>query len=133
MYIAVYGSLRKGHGNYDYFLKGETFVGQFETEPEYTLLDLGSFPGLLKGGATSVVMEVFDIGTKKLEQVDGLEGYHGVNEEESNHYNRIKIDSPFGPVSTYLYNGVRGDLDDYTIVPSGDWTDYNKVKQVIAL
>jgi len=132
MYVAVYGSLRKGHGNFEYLLKGEEFIGQFETEPIYTLLDLGSFPGLVKAGGTSVVMEVFDVDAEKLKKLDGLEGYYGVAEKKTNHYNREKIDSPFGPVSTYFYNKMKK-KEAYRIVPDGDWTDYNKTKQVISL
>lgn len=133
MYVAVYGSLRKGHGNYEHLLKEEKFIGQFETEPLYTLLDLGSFPGLIKNGGTSVVMEVFDIDEKILKRLDRLEGYYGVNEKK-NMYDREKIESPFGIVTIYFYNiPIKIKIKDYRIVPGGDWTDYYKSKQIIAL
>ena len=129
MQVAVYGSLRKGHGNYEVHLKGKKCIGQFETEPIYNLIDLGGFPGLLKGGATSVIMEVYDINSTELAAMDGLEGYRGPEYIKSNMYNREKIESPYGQVSVYFFNSPYN--EKHKLVESGDWTDYYKTKSVI--
>lgn len=127
--VAVYGSLRRGFGNYRGRLATEKFVGQFETDPQYTMFDLGAFPGVVEGGASPIVMEVFEIDATKLASLDSLEGYRGKDNEEKNFYNRKEIDTPFGKAYTYIYNhkGTR-DLD---IVESGDWTDHVKSKNLI--
>jgi len=130
MLVAVYGSLRKGLGNHGY-LKDSEFIGQFETDHIYNLLDLGSFPGLTKDGGTSVVMEVYKIDAKTLRKLDSLEGYNAEDTSKS-FYNREKILSPFGQVSTYFLNR---DYDESVStlknVDSGDWTDYYKTNRLI--
>lgn len=125
--VAVYGSLRQGLGNYERLLKDEKFIGQFETEPEYTLVDLGSFPGLIEEGSTSVTMEVFEIGAEKLKKLDSLEGYRNEDDESNNFYNRVEIQTPFGKGYTYIYNGKAQGMET---VESGNWTDYYKTKLV---
>jgi len=124
--VAVYGSLRKGLHNHS-LLNGETFVGQFETDPEFSLVDLGSFPGLLKDGNTAVLMEVYEVDATKLKRLDGLEGYRGKN--SNNFYNREKIESPFGPLFTYFYN-KNSELIKANIISTGDWTDYVRTKKI---
>lgn len=124
--VAVYGSLRKGLHNHR-LLQGEKFVGQFETDPLYSLIDLGSFPGLLKDGNTAVLMEVFEVNADKLKKLDSLEGYHGKG--ENNFYNREKIESPFGELYTYFYNRS-SDLIKSKAIENGDWSDYVKTKKI---
>lgn len=127
--VAVYGSLRHGFGNFENHLKNETYIGQYETAPIYSLYDLGSFPGLRPNGTTSVVMEVFEVDAAKLRSLDGLEGYRGPEHEGTNHYNRIKIDTPYGVAFTYIYNRDMSASED-RLVQSGDWTDYFKVEKI---
>jgi gamma-glutamylcyclotransferase (GGCT)/AIG2-like uncharacterized protein YtfP len=125
MQVAVYGSLRKGLGNHD-LLKDSKFIGQFETDHIYNLLDLGNFPGLTKGGSTSVIMEVYKINAHTLTRLDNLEGYVAKTPEHS-FYIREKISSPLGQVSTYFLNRkYNEDRIKMKNVDSGDWTDYYK-------
>ncbi|MGK2861903.1 MAG: gamma-glutamylcyclotransferase family protein [Chitinophagaceae bacterium] len=126
--VAVYGSLRKGLHNHP-IIKDQKYLGQYETDPLYNLLDLGSFPGLLKNGNTSVIMEVYEVDATCLKRLDTLEGYRGKN--ESNHYNREKIQSPFGEVYTYFYNGTRSEpFLKENCVDMGDWKDYLETRSV---
>ena len=124
--VAVYGSLRKGLHNHS-LINGETFLGMFESDAIYSLVDLGSFPGLLKDGNTSIVMEVYEVDAEKLRRLDQLEGYVGPGEK--NHYNREKIITPFGEVYGYFYNNS-SDLIKSMIIEGGDWTDYYRTKSV---
>ena len=119
MKVAVYGSLRKGLGN-SALLNGAKYLGDDVTAPEYTMVSLGFFPGIIKGGETSVVVEVYEINEEKLRSLDMLEGYHG--EDTHNFYNREVITLPkFG--EAYIYT-LPSDYGDHTVVENGDWKDY---------
>jgi len=122
MLVAVYGSLRKGLSNYNYYLKTSKYVGSFESEPIYTLKSLEAFPALLKEGETSVVMEIFRINQDTLDALDKLEGTYGID-DKNNFYNREMIETPYGEAFVYFYNSAE-DIKDARIVRSGDWKEY---------
>lgn len=72
MLLFVYGSLRRGqvhHGE----LRGAEYVRDVRTEPCYELVDLGPYPALLEGGATSVVGELYEVGDELLRALDAFE------------------------------------------------------------
>lgn len=127
--VSVYGSLREGMGNHR-LLESENskLLGEFRTKPEYTLFSLGAFPGLLKNGNTSIVVEVYEVTDNVLKRLDGLEGYHEDDLEQS-FYIRETINTPFGESYIYFYNGNPGNKE---IVESGDWTEYRKNINYIA-
>jgi gamma-glutamylcyclotransferase (GGCT)/AIG2-like uncharacterized protein YtfP len=125
MLIAVYGSLRKGLYNH-VLIEKSTYVGKFDTLPEYNLYDLGSYPALTKDGNTSIVVEVYRVNEKTLVDVDRLEGYRKDN-LGSCHYVREKIDTPFGEAYIYVFpHSVSG----YVKVTSGDWEDHINEKHL---
>src|SRR4051812_27023287 len=72
--IFVYGSLMKGFGNHT-LLRDATFVKEGLTLPEYTLISLGSFPGVLPDGTTSIKGEVYEVNLKVRDRLDQLEGH----------------------------------------------------------
>lgn len=125
--IAVYGSLRKGLGNHG-VIKDAKFLGDFESQPEYTMYSIGgSFPGLVNEGNTSVQMEVYEVGEATFEDVNNLEGFI-VEDDPYNMYNRVLIDTPYGPAYSYIYNGNTTTL---FVVESGDWTKYKQASNVV--
>jgi gamma-glutamylcyclotransferase (GGCT)/AIG2-like uncharacterized protein YtfP len=73
--VFVYGTLMKGFGN-NFFLRGHGtfFLGGAKTKPEYTLYNLGHFPGMVEGGHTAVVGEVYEVSSWTLVWLDKLEG-----------------------------------------------------------
>lgn len=116
--IAVYGSLRKGMGN-DYILKNAEYLGEFKTEPIFSLYSLGSYPGLKENGSTSVVMEVYKVDDVTANRVDSLEGYSP--DSPATFYDKIPIKTPYGDASVYTYvNNIPEDR----LVESGDWKEY---------
>ena len=122
--VAVYGSLRSGMGNHQYYLSDSEYKGTFSTEPEYTLHSLQWYPGLKLNGNTSVVMEVYEVDEKTLTNLNRLEGYYPG--EKSTFYDRIEINTPWGKAFTYIYVN---ELSKDSIVESGDWVSYkNKNK-----
>ena len=121
--VAVYGSLRSGMGNHQYYLSDSEYKGTFSTEPEYTLHSLQWYPGLKLNGNTSVVMEVYEVDEETLKNLNRLEGYYPG--EKSTFYDRIEINTPWGKAFTYIYVN---ELSKYSIVESGDWVAYKNEK-----
>ena len=117
--VAVYGSLRSGMGNHQYYLSDSEYKGTFSTEPEYTLHSLQWYPGLKLNGNTSVVMEVYEVDEETLKNLNRLEGYYPG--EKSTFYDRIEINTPWGKAFTYIYVN---ELSKESIVESGDWVMY---------
>jgi len=122
--VGVYGSLRSGMSNHQYYLSNSEYKGIFSTEPEYTLHSLSYYPGLKLNGNTSVVMEVYEVDEETLNTLNRLEGYRP--NEKSTFYDRIEINTPWGKAFTYIYVN---ELSKDSIVESGDWCEYkNKEK-----
>ncbi len=119
---AVYGSLRKGLGNHG-TLGNAPMVGVTKTDPEFTMVSLGGFPGVVKGGNTSITLEVYEVKNPTIEQnLDWLEGYEGPN-NEYNFYNKELINTEFGKAYIYYLND---DVSNDPIVESGDWYEFKK-------
>ena len=71
--VFVYGSLRRG-GQYHHLLRDAVFVASAQTEPHYTLVDVGDYPALLNGGSHTVQGELYQVTEKTLQLLDELEG-----------------------------------------------------------
>lgn len=72
----VYGSLLRGLGNHR-LLEGSRFIAADRTRLAFSLRDLGSFPGMVAGGTTSVIGEVWEVDAATLGRLDRLEGHPG--------------------------------------------------------
>lgn len=74
--VFVYGTLMAGFGNNRLLQYGKaTFLGPATTLPQFTLISLGGFPGLLRGGETAVQGEVYEVDIETLTNLDRLEGH----------------------------------------------------------
>ena len=113
--VAVYGSLRQGHGNHR-LLAGYECLATELSVPEFTMHSLGGFPALTKG-EFPVVIELYKVDALTFKSLDRLEGY-------PNFYNRREILTSRGNAWVYYIN----DLSHYNtdIVESGDWSEYNR-------
>ena len=116
--ISVYGSLRKGLGNHR-LLENAKYLGDFETEPKFSLYSLGGYPGLKTEGTTSVVMEVYEVTPIEANRIDQLEGY--TPGREATFYDKIPIDTPYGEASVYIYVDK---IPESKLVESGDWKQH---------
>lgn len=85
-YVAVYGTLKKGNGNYYHYLSESTFVGHGKTKDKYPLI-IDGLPYLIKdkGFGHNVNVDVFRVGDGVLSRLDMLEGH-------PNWYKREKVD-----------------------------------------
>lgn len=128
--FAVYGTLRKGCGNYRNLgldVRAE-FVG--EDLVEGTLYHLGGFPGLTQEiqpclkdeDTTPVHVELYRVLDDTLPpRLDGLEGYR-IGSPENSMYIRAKVDLIVNQGQTaeiYYYNA--NDMPSERIIWSGDW------------
>src|SRR5579863_6153971 len=93
--LFVYGSLLRGEANHR-LLETAEFVGPAGTPPEYRLVDLGPYPGLVAAGGTAVLGEVYQVPPGLIPRLDRLEDHPDV-------YVRSDIRLDDGrPVVTYL-------------------------------
>lgn len=108
--VFVYGTLLRGEVNHR-LLEGAEWVGEHRTEPRFTLLRLGAYPGLITTGRTAVFGELYRVDHAGLRALDALEDYPRL-------YGRCLIATRFGRAWTYVY---RGSVRDRPLIPSGDW------------
>jgi len=103
--VFVYGTLKRGQGNHS-LLYGSSYLGECHTPPAYSLHDLGYFPGMVRGGHTSIPGEVYEIDDDTLATMDVLEGFPW-------YYNREQIETPFGTAWVYIY---LGSIDNHPMI-----------------
>jgi len=74
--IAVYGTLKKGFGNYYSYLTNAKHLGRGKTQDKYPLLVEG-LPYMVdkKGVGHNVVVDVFKVSDAQLKKIDQLEGH----------------------------------------------------------
>lgn len=76
-YVFVYGTLKSGNairGLHQF--PGAEFVGKATTiNPQYSLIDLGAFPAVLKSGTNYISGEVWAVDNATMEKLDLYEGY----------------------------------------------------------
>ena len=72
--LFVYGTLKRGERNHP-LLMDEKYLGDTGTSPNYLLVDLGRYPGMVKKphGGFSVQGELFEIPYKVILELDKIE------------------------------------------------------------
>lgn len=102
MRVFVYGTLKRYQCNHYYLMNAE-LLGEFITPPEYTMYDLGAFPGVSLNGTDRIMGEVYEV--EDLKPIDRLEGYPTL-------YNRTEIYTPFGKAWMYYLSPQNFNLND---------------------
>lgn len=74
--MAVYGTLRKGNGNYYSYLRNQKHLGTGKTKDKYPMVANG-IPFVIdeKGKGHQVVVDVFKVSDDTMKRIDGLEGH----------------------------------------------------------
>jgi gamma-glutamylaminecyclotransferase len=109
--VFVYGTLLAGERNH-HVLGEAVCLGPARTAPAFELYDFGPYPGLVAGGKTRVVGEVYAVDDATLARLDWLEGYPHL-------YDRQVIDLEEGEAIAYT---VRADqVWGLPRVAHGDW------------
>jgi len=119
--VAVYGTLRQGHGNHWSMEQAQgELVGKGKTVENFNLYNLGAFPSVSLSHSSNkkpVVVEVYATDERGLTgPLDGLEGYPSF-------YNRTKVDVRLESgdvVEAWIYHI---DDDKGNLIESGDWEE----------
>jgi len=113
--VFVYGTLLRGEVNH-HLLAGAVLLGPHRTPAAFTLYDLGTYPGLVRGGVTAVLGEVYRIDGTAMIRLDALEEYPRL-------YGRFLMPTPYG--SSWIYH-YRGDVRGRPAIRSGNWRDLTR-------
>lgn len=119
--VFVYGTLRQGEVN-AYLLEGARFLGEHKTLPKYQMYDLGAYPGLVSGGSTAIIGEVYEVDRNQFARLDQLEAYPQL-------YDRQLIPTQWGMAWVYLY---RASLAGRKYVVEGDWVSYRQSRKLLS-
>lgn len=103
--LFVYGTLKRGGSNHGW-MRGQTFLGEGRTQPDYRMFDLGGYPGLVRvepGQGVAVTGEVWEVDEDGLRRLDVLEG---VAEGE---YELVPVamDAPWAEAGVRFYHYLR--------------------------
>ncbi|MDB2429356.1 gamma-glutamylcyclotransferase [Akkermansiaceae bacterium] len=118
--IFVYGALRKGASN-DWRMKGAQWLGPAEVAG--TLVKIDWYPGLVLGGGSVVLGEVYKVGPELMNELDAFEGI-GLEDERNGEYHRVKAEVSFEgkSLNVWVYEWLKG-VEGYPVVESGDWLE----------
>jgi gamma-glutamylcyclotransferase (GGCT)/AIG2-like uncharacterized protein YtfP len=97
--LFVYGTLMRD-GIRNKAIKDQKFLRDVKTTPEYAMLDLGSYPGLVRveNGGRQIEGELWEIDTPRIELLDQIEGAPNLYRMEE-----VKIDGEDGPIYAYFF------------------------------
>ena len=111
--VFVYGSLKQGFHNHS-ILQGSTLLGTHNTDKEFKMLDLGSYPAVVDSPECgfSIYGEVYEVDDDTLRSLDFLEGCPSF-------YNRKTLTTPYGEAWIYFLEDSSTYGND--IVHSGVW------------
>ena len=115
-HIFVYGTLKRGHGNH-HLLETATFLGVAVTAPEFTMLRLGGFPGIVRSGETEIKGELYEVDDATLRRLDRLEGHPSFYERQS--LTVTMTDGSVLEVESYIL--PTSWLDSRQVIPTGVW------------
>lgn len=120
IFVASYGTLRRGYANSRLIDKKDNWIGEGKTEEKYQLRASG-IPYVNKTPDTQIVIDLWEVDPETLKRVDRLEGYDPANHNNS-WYKRelIPVIVDNKRYDAWLYFNNQGS----TVIPSGDYNDY---------
>jgi gamma-glutamylcyclotransferase (GGCT)/AIG2-like uncharacterized protein YtfP len=126
MKIAVYGTLREGHGNHG-CLMGSPLVGTCQVYG-FDMVTLGGFPAVdfSQDKERGITVEVYECDDEAVARCNRLEGYDPTSTYDS-FYGRTTIMTEFGEAEMYYIDKVLE--EGYERIESGDWADYTGQKR----
>jgi gamma-glutamylcyclotransferase (GGCT)/AIG2-like uncharacterized protein YtfP len=116
--FAVYGTLKQGFGNNRLLAEAE-FLGEFRTEPKYSMYSLGGFPAVTLQGNTALTVQVYKTSDPDVvDRVNSLEGFTGVKDDPNNWYDTKTIETPYGEAEMFYF---KRQPTTAALVESGNW------------
>lgn len=111
IWIATYGTLKKGYNNYELHLTNSTYIGSGTTQDKYPLI-IKDMPYLIEevGAGHQIEVDIFTIDQQVLERLDELE-------DHPNWYRRkeIPINLNGKIYSCWLYFNITESISDNTL------------------
>jgi gamma-glutamylcyclotransferase (GGCT)/AIG2-like uncharacterized protein YtfP len=137
--VFVYGTLKEGHGNHDYFLAGNDGVeklGRCYVTGDFDMYTNGAFPIVTQGTCDErkahILGEVYEVDSDTLDALDSLEGH-------PDWYCRVKVPTPWK--KAWMYVMPPSDrYPDEARVPSGcfnmsedeaEWMNGSEIKAAV--
>jgi gamma-glutamylaminecyclotransferase len=112
--LFVYGTLMRGESAHELLGPSARFVAEANTEPRFTLVDMGEYPALRDGGTSAVRGELYEIDAMLL---PALDRYEDVPEM----YERRLIAVQGREALTYVLRAELG--AGLGVIASGSWRD----------
>ena len=122
MHVAVYGSLLSGFHNHS-LIQTAPFVGHGKLEGFALFPVATSFPGIVRDGDSTVVVEVYDCSDTTMLRLDWLEGYDPNNLAGSMYVREtvpVLVDGKPLECAVYVWN----DAPRRQKIESGSWRAY---------
>lgn len=110
--LFLYGTLMRGERGHA-LLRGARLVTPARTPPCFTLVDMGGYPAMVRGGTMSVAGEIHAIDARLFAVLDAYEDVHDAL------YARVPILVAGRRVQAYLLPRERA--AGRRVIPSGDW------------
>lgn len=106
--LFVYGTLKRGERNHG-LLRGQEFLGEAATLPQYRLYDQGRYPCLVEVAVNGVKVrgELWRVDAQTMAMLDRFEGAPGLFVRR-----RIAVTARKRPVDSYLYNRAVAGMRD---------------------
>lgn len=116
----VYGTLKANHGNHRVLGRNPEFLGEFTTDPKYTLYD-GGFPVVERGGNTSIKGELYRVtNSADVASVFGLEGCQSQEKGDANNwYDFDEIKTEKG--TAFIFVMDQGQSGRRSVLENGVW------------
>jgi gamma-glutamylcyclotransferase (GGCT)/AIG2-like uncharacterized protein YtfP len=115
--LFVYGTLMRGESAHALLGPNARFIAEAQTEPRFTLLDMGQYPALLEGGTTAVRGELYEIDAARLPSLDRYEDVPEL-------YDRLPLAVSGHAAIAYVMHQHLG--RDLAVIASGDWRAHGR-------
>ena len=128
MRVAIYGNLMSTYEKNSILvgLKAK-LLGEYDSEPDFSMYTDGVEPFLTNDGRQSIRMEVYEIEKEKVIELNRIKQYKGPEHTKTNLFNPKPINTPYGKGLIYLYNK---DIKKLEKMKVSNWGNYEKYKQI---
>ena len=117
----VYGTLKANFYNHGRLDRPRVeYLGEFVTEPKYTMVNCGAYPAVLEKGSTGISGELYRTDDPSVvRSVCMLEGFNGIKNHPSNSfYDITEVETPFGTAYMFIF---KKDFN-LPVIPTGHWS-----------
>ena len=114
--LFVYGTLLQGEP-FHHLLGGAPLLQSLRSPPEFTLVNLGEYPGMLEGGDTAIYGEIYEIDEALLPTLDEYEDCPTLYYRRS-----VSFQNGISAITYLLQPSPR----TFPAIASGDWRELSE-------